>query len=198
LIDTATLRTQAKAFAACTLAGVLVGCAPAALERADSTAPVPPVQEAFDVSGRLSARHGSDAVAANFQWRHANETDELELVSPLGQTIAVLTGDATSARLRTSDGRVLDARSWTTLTQEGLGWTLPVEGLKFWLQGAPRSDAAFTTETGGDGRIAVLRQDGWTIVYQSYVQVSADVWRPSRMTASYPGIELRLAVDRWQ
>lgn len=198
MIHSATLRTQLKAVAASTLAGVLAACAPTVVERPGSAAAVPAVQETFDVSGRLSARHGSDALAANFQWRHAKETDELELVSPLGQTIAVLTGDATSARLRTSGGRVLDARSWTTLTQEGLGWALPVEGLRYWLQGAPRPDAAFTTETGDDGRIAVLRQDGWIIAYQSYVQIGADLWRPSRMTASYPGIELRLAIDRWQ
>ena len=198
MIQGATLRTRAKALALCTVAALLGACAPSALQRAGSQAALPPVLEAFDASGRLSARHGTDALAANFQWRHAKETDELELVSPLGQTIAVLTGDGARIRLRTSDGRVLDARSWTELTEQGLGWPLPVDGLKYWIQGAPRADTAFTTEAGDDARIAVLRQDGWTIVYQSYVQIGTDGWRPSRLTASYPGIELRLAIDRWQ
>ena len=179
-------------------AALLGACAPGALQRAGSPAAVPPVLEAFEAAGRLSARHGTDALAANFQWRHAKQSDELELVSPLGQTIALLTGDGARIRLRTSDGRVLDAGTWAGLTEEGLGWPLPVDGLKYWIQGAPRADAAFTAEAGDDARIAVLRQDGWTIVYQSYVQLGADGWRPSRLTASYPGIELRLAIDRWQ
>ncbi len=178
-------------------ASFLGACAPTALQRETTAAP-PPLQEAFDASGRLSARHGADALSANFQWRHTADRDELELVSPLGQTIAVLTGNSRSARLQASNGRVLSADSWTKLTQEGLGWPLPVDGLKYWIQGAPRAGVPFTIEPGAEGRVAVLRQDGWTIVYQAYAQSSGDAWRPSRLTATYPEVELRLAIDRWQ
>ena len=175
---------------------VLGGCASVAVQ--PSTAKWPAAQSAFDVSGRLSARHGSEALAANFQWRHAGERDELELVSPLGQTIAVLSGDGSTARLQAADGKVLTATSWTRLTQEGLGWTLPVDGLKYWIQGAPRAGAEYKAEAGADGQPSVLRQDGWTIVYQAYVRTNDDVMRPSRLVATYPEVELRLAVDRWQ
>ena len=175
----------------------LAGCASVALERAARQAALPPVQQAFEASGRLSARHGAEALAANFEWRHAGEHDELELVSPLGQTIAVLTGDGARVRLQAADGRVLTAENWSALTEQGLGWPLPVDGLKYWMQGAARVGAPFTSEAGEDGRAAVLRQDGWTIVYQAYTQTAAAVWRPSRLTASYPEVELRLAIDRW-
>lgn len=158
---------------------------------------MPPVQTVFEASGRLSARHGSDALAANFHWRHEGERDELELVSPLGQTVALLTGDAANARLQASDGRVLTAGSWTKLTEQGLGWPLPVDGLKYWIQGVARAGVAFSAEAGDDGRAAVLRQDGWTIVYQAYVETGGS-YRPSRLTASYPEVELRLAIDQWQ
>jgi outer membrane lipoprotein LolB len=189
---------RGEALAACAFAMLLGGCASPAPQPPGSAAALPSIQEAFEAAGRLSARHGDAALAANFQWRHAQERDELELVSPLGQTIAVLTGDGSGARLQGSDGRTLSAENWTKLTQQGLGWPLPVDGLKYWIQGAPRAGAAFTTEAGEQGRIAVLRQDGWTIVYQTYVQTTTDVWRPSRMTATYPEVELRLAIDRWQ
>ena len=189
---------RGPALAAFALAMLLGGCASPALQPSNSTAVLPPVQEAFEAAGRLSARHGDAALAANFQWRHERERDELELASPLGQTIAVLTGDGSSARLQGSDGQSLSAESWTKLTQQGLGWPLPVDGLKYWIQGAPRAGAEFTTEAGEQGRIAVLRQDGWTIVYQSYVQTSTGAWRPSRMSATYPEVDLRLAIDRWQ
>ena len=187
-----------RAAALSVMLGLLAGaCAPIALQPSSSVK-LPPVEDAFDVSGRLSARHGSDALAANFHWHHAGPRDELELASPLGQTIGLLSGDGTSARLQSADGRALTAEGWTKLTQEGLGWPLPVDGLKYWIQGAPRAGVAFTAEPGDDGRASVLRQDGWTIVYQAYVQISGDVWKPSRLTATYPEVELRLAIDRWQ
>ncbi|HEX8009519.1 MAG TPA: lipoprotein insertase outer membrane protein LolB [Casimicrobiaceae bacterium] len=191
----APLSKFAGAFA---VGGLLVACAPAPLERGEAQAALPPAQEAFEASGRLSAKHGAEGLAANFQWRHEGAQDDLELSSPLGQTIAVLTGDGGSVRLRSADGRVLTATNWTALTERGLGWPLPVDGLKYWMQGAARVGAPFTSEAGADGRAAVLRQDGWTIVYQGYRETPAAGWRPSQMTLTYPEVELRLAIDRWQ
>jgi outer membrane lipoprotein LolB len=178
--------------------GTLAGCAPGVLERPTAQGASPVARETFEAAGRLSARHGAEALAANFQWRHTADHDELELVTPLGQMIALLTGDGTSVRLQAADGRVLTADNWSALTEQGLGWPLPVEGLKYWMQGSARTGAPFTSEPGEDGRPSVLRQDGWTIVYQTYVEAPAGVWRPSRLTASYPEVELRLAIDRWQ
>jgi outer membrane lipoprotein LolB len=189
--------SHAKAALAITAAALLGACAPIT-RQPSSAVKLPPVQERFELSGRLSARHGSNALAANFRWHHEGERDELELASPLGQTIALLSGDGASARLQSADGRVLTAASWTKLTEDGLGWPLPVDGLMYWIQGAARTGAAFTAEAGEQGRASVLRQDGWTIVYQSYVEASGGVWRPSRLTADYPEVELRLVIDRWQ
>jgi outer membrane lipoprotein LolB len=180
------------------LAALLGGCVPAAVERVSGPGVPAEPQSSFDVAGRLSARHGGDAVTANFRWRHASQRDELELASPLGQTVAVLSGDASNVRLQAADGRVLTASDWSALTVQGLGWPLPVDGLAFWIQGAPRPGSAFGTETGDDGRVALLRQDGWTIVYHAYTQAATSGSRPARMTLSYPDVELRIAVDSWQ
>jgi outer membrane lipoprotein LolB len=177
------------------IAALLVACVPAPLERTNAVVPAP--QVAFEVAGRLSARHGSDAVAANFRWRHASQRDELELASPLGQTIALLSGDSSGVQLQPADGNVSTASDWTALTERGLGWPLPVQGLSFWIQGSPHPGSPSTAEAGNDGRVAVLRQDGWTIVYQAYASTEEGA-RPSRVTLSYPGVELRIAVDRWQ
>jgi outer membrane lipoprotein LolB len=188
----------AAAGQALAVAAVLGACAPVALDRASGLGAPPAPQSSFDVAGRLSARHGGDALTANFRWRHASQRDELELASPLGQTVALLSGDASNVRLQAADGRVSTASDWSALTAQGLGWPLPVDGLAFWIQGAPRPGSAFSTETGDDGRVALLRQDGWTIVYHAYTQAVAPDWRPARMTLSYPDVELRIAVDSWQ
>ena len=152
----------------------------------------------YEIDGRLSARHDADAFAANFHWSHAGDRDELDLASPLGQTVARLMGDARGVLLQTPDGKVETASDWTTLTSRGLGWALPIEGLAFWVQGAPRKGAPFTAEAGADGAPGVLRQDGWTIVYQAFVKDATGVSRPARMTLDYPGVELRLVIDAWQ
>ena len=176
----------------------LAACAGLAPERPTSSVIFPPPRASFEAAGRLSVRHGTDAVTANYRWRHDGVRDELDLVSPLGQTIARLSGGPDGVELRTSDGRVVTAADWAALTARPLDWPMPVDGLAFWIQGAPRADVAFASEPGADGTLRVLRQEGWTIVYQAFASDAAGVVRPTRMTLSYPDVELRLIVDSWQ
>jgi outer membrane lipoprotein LolB len=158
----------------------------------------PTPRASFEASGRLTARHGSEAFAASFRWRHDAQGDSIEFASPLGQTVALLEGNAEGVRLNFGDGRALTAADWVALTEQGLGWRLPVDGLAFWIQGAPRPATAFTVEAGEDGRAALLRQEGWTILYLAYAPDADATLRPSRLTLSYPEVELRVAVDSWR
>src|SRR5215470_11008729 len=150
------------------LAFAITACTPGVLRQGAGEAELATSAASFDAAGRLSARHGSEAFSASFRWHHAVGHDELEFASPLGQTVAVLSGDAQGVKLQRADGRVLTADDWGALTELGLGWRLPVDGLAYWIQGAPRYGGAFTTEAGEDGKAGVLRQDGWTIVYLAY------------------------------
>ncbi len=175
----------------------LIGCA-STDGRRDADVTFPAVKTTFDLTGRLSARHGADALSASFRWHHDGDVDELELSSPLGQTLAQLSGSSSGVRLSTADGRTLSATDWQTLTSNGLGWPLPVTGLSYWVQGVPREGASFAIEPGDAAAPGVLRQDGWTVVYNAFAADGDGVRRPSRMTLSYAEVELRLAIDAWQ
>jgi outer membrane lipoprotein LolB len=173
-------------------AGLLSACA--------TMLPVVPVagpavaDEPFSVEGRLSARHGDNAVAGSFFWVHAVDRDTITLDTPLGQTLARLSGSAGDARVELADGTVTEASDWEVLTRRSLGVSLPVSGLAWWLRGVPHPRAPATIEADSAGRPAVLRQEGWEIVY-AYSDAVAR--RPSRMRLAWPEVEVRLAIDRW-
>ncbi len=154
------------------------------------------VDTPFTAAGRLSARHGRDAVAVHFVWTHRPPRDELAVTSPLGQTVAELSGDASVPRVeaRSADGRRAEASDWTTLTEQALGFPLPVSGLAAWIRGSPHPGTRHTLEADPAGRASVLRQDGWEIAYD-YPDAGARV--PQRLRISYPEVEIRVVVDRW-
>jgi len=158
----------------------------------------PPAQETFEAAGRISLRHGPQALTANFRWLHQGEHDEIDLASPLGQTLARLSGAPGAVSLRMADGATASAVDWTMLMSRSLEWALPVEGLRYWIQGLPRPGSAFEVEWAPDGAPALLRQDGWTIVYQPFVRDASVRPRPARIALSYPDAEVRLAVDEWK
>lgn len=157
-----------------------------------------PVSDApFAIDGRLSARHGSEAIAIGFAWTHAPPRDELVVSNPLGQAVAELSGDSSLRRveMRTANGGREEASDWPALTERAIGVALPVGALASWTQGIPRADAAHTVEFDAAGRSKVLRQDGCEIVY-TYPDDSTR--RPSRMTAACFDLEMRVVIDRWR
>jgi outer membrane lipoprotein LolB len=174
---------------------VVTGCA--------SVPSVPPAagrfagDAAFAIDGRLSARRGRDAAAIAFAWTHAPPRDEFIVSTPLGQTIAEITGDASIPRVEVlrADGRRDDASDWATLTERVVGFPLPVAGLSLWAQGAPRAGVPHDAEIDAAGRTGVLRQDGCEIVY-AYADESAR--RPSGLRVMCHDLELRIVIDRWR
>ena len=172
------------------LAATLAACAtpPRIDVRPAATAPA---DVPFELSGRLSARHGETGVAAGFRWHHAPGTDELVLSTPFGQALARLSGNADGVVLERQDGGATRAGDWESLTREALGVPVPVRGLAWWVRGTPHPASAHVVERDTGGRATVLRQDGWEIVY-GYRDEGA---QPSRLVLVYPGIEVRLAVD---
>jgi outer membrane lipoprotein LolB len=177
---------------------VLCACAPALTERPAPASTLAARAAAFELTGRLSARRGNDALSANFRWAHEPQRDELDLSSPLGQTIARLSSDASGVRLQTPDGKVETAGDWAALTTRALGWPLPVEGLASWIQGVPRDGVPAAVDRASDGMPAALRQDGWSVVYQAFEPGSDGSSRPKRLTLDYAEVELRIAVDSWR
>jgi outer membrane lipoprotein LolB len=145
----------------------------------------------FELAGRLSAKHGENAVAASFRWTHAPDADLLVLSTPLGQGLARLSGNADGVVLELADGGVARAGDWEALTREALGVPVPVRGLASWVRGRPHPASPHTLERDASGRVSLLRQDGWEVVY-GYRDDGA---QPSRLVLAYPDIEIRLAID---
>jgi outer membrane lipoprotein LolB len=179
-----------------TFAVLLAACASAPPPSMRTTADA--ADTPFSIAGRISARRGDAGVAGAFTWTHDAAHDAIDLSTPLGQTLAKLEGGANGVEVRLPDGRTQTAATWRELTERAFGVTIPVDGLSAWVRGVPRAVEPFTIERDARGRTALLRQQGWEVVY-AYADDAAE--RPLRASLSYPGpdtIEVRVVVDRWQ
>ena len=179
-----------------TFAVLLAACASAPPPSMRTTADA--ADTPFSIAGRISARRGDAGVAGAFTWTHDAAHDAIDLSTPLGQTLAKLEGGANGVEVRLPDGRTQTAATWRELTERAFGVTIPVDGMSAWVRGVPRAAEPFTIERDARGRPALLRQQGWEVVY-AYADDAAE--RPLRASLSYPGldtIEVRVVVDRWQ
>ena len=151
----------------------------------------PPLPGGFELSGRVAVRHGKDAASGKIFWRHSEDSDELLIASALGQGIARISRERDRFRLVTGDNQEYRAADAESLTEQALGWRLPLAGLADWVQArASPERPAEVVGRAGDG--PEIRQGGWRVAYDEFRE-----GRPFRLRLSREGIEIRLILDQW-
>lgn len=162
---------------------------------ADRTALVPPLEQ-FTISGRIAVKYGDEAFSAHYRWRHFANQNLIDLISPLGQTVARLSSDGNKVRLVTSavtsEQQETEAASWDELTERELGWPLPIEGLLYWIQGLTSPQGSVASRQPQSGQLQRLEQDGWQITYLAYQDQL-----PQRLLLKQRLVEMRLVIDSW-
>ena len=148
----------------------------------------------FSIEARFSLRHEEKNYAGRLSWRHAGSRDDLLLASPFGQGMAEIAGDANGVRLTTGDGKSYEAADAETLTQQALGFPLPLNKLVDWVRGRRSGGESDTTDA--LGRPLCVHQDGWRIDYE-YDSDDPQAL-PGRLFIAREGVlELRLRIDEW-
>ena len=179
-----------RAAALATAALLAAGCAlgpPAAVR------PASPDSEAFAVSGRFAVKHGKDGGSGQLDWRHTPAADELTLRGPLGASIATITREAGVYTLSAPDREPEQALDPDQLTEQALGWRLPLRGLPYWLRGRAEPGVPAETED-KDGAPGVLRQSGWNIEYLSRYPGNG---LPERVNLAREDLQIRLILTSW-
>jgi len=153
---------------------------------------------AFDLIGRVAVSYGGRAFASSVRWQHTRERDEIWLLSPVGQTLAHIVGDATGARLTGADRKQYRAASVESLTRQALGWELPLARLAWWVRGeiAP-GGAAQGVERDERARLTALIQDGWRVALAHY-PLEEHGGLPRRLELAGAASEIRLVIDAWR
>ena len=150
----------------------------------------------FSFLGRLALRTPRDALNARIRWRQDGDEYRIRMGGPIGEAAFELRGGSEGVELRSTDG-VHRADSPEALLREHIGWSFPLQGLRYWVLGVTTPGAAVEAlEFDPQGRPAHFVQSGWRIVYRRYVGVH-DFELPERLDLDHARLEARLVVSRW-
>lgn len=163
------------------VAAVLSGCATTAVPHT----PLAPYRDTVDVAGTLSVNYQKDgkpeSITGKFDWQQTPSRVDVSLASPLGQTLAKISVTPESATLIQADRAPRVAKDLETLTHDALGWSLPVSGLRDWLQGyATGADGQRFTASPANSE--VVTKDGWRLRFVTWQDGA--VAQPKRIDAN--------------
>jgi len=162
-------------------------------------------QDNILIQGRFSVAYEQNnrpqSVQGRFQWQQQGQRIHIDLMSPLGQTMAKMAITPNLATIQQTGKEIKSAPNIAELTEQTLGWSLPVAGMRGWLQG-------FNLNSTNQRQIARPNEndqfdtEGWRIRYVSWQQNSVSVY-PKRidLTRTSPQLHqlsLRIIIDQWE
>lgn len=159
--------------------------------------------EQFEMSAKIGVQHAGKGYSARLTWQHQEAQDALYIFSPLGQQVANIQRDTTGVTLITQDQQPMSAQNVADLTEQTLGWRLPLEGLSAWALGMPATGSEALGRWNTQAQLAQLAQDGWQIEFDDYrEQTDASkqhTWfLPNTINLSRQDLRLKLRVQSWQ
>jgi outer membrane lipoprotein LolB len=159
-------------------------------------------KDSIQLNGRLSVQYQQNEqeqnLSASFEWQQNPQELTINLNSPLGQTIAKIRQNSQGAFLEQAKQETRTAPDIEQLLAEVLGWTLPINGLKNWLQGydMKQDGALISVPTQDDYRFV---SQGWQLRYATWHD-DGGMRHPKRIdlarsTAQIGEIKIRIVID---
>jgi outer membrane lipoprotein LolB len=188
--------------AAClALAAAMSGCATSNANL--STATVGAYRDTIDLTGTLSVSYQKgdgqpDRITGRYTWTQRPGRIDVSLGSGMS-TLAEISVTPESATLTQANRAPQSARDIDTLTQQALGWPLPVAGLRDWLQGYA-TDAQGKRIAASPANNNVYTRDGWSLRFVDWQQGTATpaphvIHATRGATATSGELEIRIVVD---
>ncbi len=153
----------------------------------------------FNLLGRISIQNQNQSSSGSFRWQHLASSDEILLFTPLGQAVAEITKNQDGVRLITSKLEAFYANDVESLTEEILGWRLPLNGLQYWIQGIHSPATTAEKDLDNKDQVVAIRQDGWKIHYNNYTPAQLNhPPLPKVLYLIYENLRIKLAIDNWK
>jgi len=181
------------------LAAALAGCATTATQPTSAVQAAAPYRDTIELTGRLQVNYMKDGQPApmngGFEWSQRPGQIEVAFLNPLKQTVATLSVTPQQATLTEAGRAPRSASDIDTLTRQALGWSLPVTGLRDWLQGYA-TDAAGKRFAASPANNSVFTQDGWRLRFVSWKNgMPSDIVAERSATANTEELTIRILVD---
>ena len=191
------------------LAAALAGCATTATHPGSAPSAAAPVasvpyRETIELSGRLQVTYQKDGQPGSMngpvEWSQRPGQLDVVFLNPLKQIAATINVTPQQATFTEAGRAPRSAADLESLTKQTLGWSLPVSGLRDWLQGYA-TDASGQRVAASAANNSVFTQDGWRLRFVSWQnakeggQMPREIAAERSATAAADELAIRIILD---
>lgn len=162
--------------------------------------PEPPdIDAEFTVQGKLLLALGGDKTAMTFSWRQNQDGYVIDVWGALGQGRTQLRGNAQTMQIVRGQDVIVAGRPEQVMQQQ-LGWSMPVDAMRYWLIGQPQPNTRFVDYTINEQRNSVgFRQNSWDVraTLANGEKASPQDAQPKQVEISRDDVLVRIRVSKY-
>lgn len=153
--------------------------------------------QSWTLKGRVAGKSNEDGFRAGVRWEQRKGHFDIDLLGPLGRKVAKITGGVGDVQLNTSKGESFSANDPELLMQELFGYSLPINGMQYWMRGIPDPEEVYgSIELDEQGRLKQLHQSGWVVDYDRYHDGAPAL--PAFIKITSATINANVKIDTWK
>jgi len=156
----------------------------------------------WKLRGRVALFVDEDVYNLGLSWELNKDHSKLKLEAALGQGVVQLEKNNTEVKLVTSEGETFSGQNSAQVLRQSTGWSIPVEGLEFWIKGINHDNSDYLPDIDSAGRATSLSQDGWQINFLEYSSTSLSEFNnpdlPHKIYMKRKNLALKIVIDQWQ
>jgi outer membrane lipoprotein LolB len=150
----------------------------------------------WEMTGKAAVATENQGWSANLTWNQQEQISELNLHGALGVGGVHVRSDGQSVQIDTSKGERIEDADAAAALERTIGVPLPLPSLRYWLLGVPAPGTDAEEELDPQGRLASLKQDGWSMAYDQYAYQNG-AWLPGRVRLENGPVRVKVVVDHW-
>ncbi|MBB5212791.1 lipoprotein insertase outer membrane protein LolB [Microbulbifer hydrolyticus] len=137
----------------------------------------------WEAIGKLGVRSPKENGSANLTWQQASGNYRIHLSGPLGAGATVISGSPGGVSLQRGSDPAVFASNPAQLTEQVMGWPLPVSEMFYWVRGLAAPGAVGGQQKNAKGQLQSLQQSGWQLNFGGY-QTVGPYQLPTRIKAA--------------
>lgn len=151
----------------------------------------------WSLNGRIGLQLDNRGFNGALTWQQSGEKMRADFRGPFGAGAFRVSGAPGNLVLETGAGETYLLDDSESVLAEELGWSIPLEPMRYWLIGMPHPVFPAQQSFGPDGRLTAIEQLGWRINYERYRV--AEGWEMPRklVLRNDVNVRIKLVISRW-
>ncbi len=151
----------------------------------------------WQIQGKLAIATPRQRESALLDWRQQHKHFDITLSGPLGAGKIRLQGDDQRLSYQRAGEAEQHSDDPSALLEQQLGWSLPIDMLRYWARGLPSPHLPVIQSASKQGVLTHLQQDGWVLEFSQH-QVVDGVVLPGKLSATRDDIRITLIAKEWR